>query len=152
MLPEGRLAQQLAQGRPLRVKLGIDPTAPDIHLGHVVVLDEAAPVPGRGPHRGADRRRLHGPDRRPQRTVGGAADAVAGEIDANAATFQEQAFKVLDPERTEVRRNGEWLDMGTEKLFGLLRNFTIARMLERDDFRSGCGPSSRSRRSSCSTR
>ena len=56
------------------------------------------------------------------------------QIDANAATFQEQAFKVLDPGRTEVRRNGEWLDMGTEELFGLLRRFTIARLLERDDF------------------
>ena len=56
------------------------------------------------------------------------------EIDANALTFQEQAYKVLDPGRTEVRRNGEWLDMGTQELFGLLRNFTIARLLERDDF------------------
>ena len=58
----------------------------------------------------------------------------AEQIDANAASFQEQAFKVLDPERTEVRRNGEWLDMGTEELFRLLRRFTIARLLERDDF------------------
>ena len=134
VLPEGRLAQQLAQGRPLRVKLGIDPTAPDIHLGHVVVLTKLRQFQDEGhtvvlivgdftarigdPSGQSAERPMLSPD----------------EIDANAVTFQEQAFKVLDPERTEVRRNGEWLDMGTEKLFGLLRNFTIARMLERDDF------------------
>jgi tyrosyl-tRNA synthetase len=56
------------------------------------------------------------------------------EIDANAETFQRQAFNVLDPDRTEVRRNGEWLDMGTDALFDLARRFTIARLLERDDF------------------
>ena len=56
------------------------------------------------------------------------------EIDANAQTFQQQAFKVLDPERTEVRRNGEWLAMEAEELFALARRFTVARLLERDDF------------------
>jgi tyrosyl-tRNA synthetase len=134
VLPEGRLAQQLAQGRPLRVKLGIDPTAPDIHLGHVVVLAKLRQFQDEGhtvvlivgdftarigdPSGQSAERPMLSPD----------------EIDANAVTFQEQAYKVLDPERTELRRNGEWLDMGTEKLFGLLRNFTIARLLERDDF------------------
>jgi tyrosyl-tRNA synthetase len=134
VLPEGRLAQQLAQGRPLRVKLGIDPTAPDIHLGHVVVLTKLRQFQDEGhtvvlivgdftarigdPSGQSAERPMLSPD----------------EIDANAVTFQEQAYKVLDPERTEVRRNGEWLDMGTENLFGLLRNFTIARLLERDDF------------------
>jgi tyrosyl-tRNA synthetase len=134
VLPEGRLAQQLAQGRPLRVKLGIDPTAPDIHLGHVVVLTKLRQFQDEGhtvvlilgdftarigdPSGQSAERPMLSPD----------------EIGANAVTFQEQAYKVLDPERTEVRRNGEWLDMGTENLFGLLRNFTIARLLERDDF------------------
>ena len=56
------------------------------------------------------------------------------EIDANAETFQRQAFKVLDPERTEVRRNGEWLDMPMEELFALARTSTVAQLLERDDF------------------
>ncbi len=134
VLPEGRLAQQLGEGRPLRVKLGIDPTAPDIHLGHVVVLNKLRQFQDAGhvvvliigdftarvgdPSGQSVERPMLSPE----------------QIDANAATFQEQAFKVLDSERTEVRRNGEWLDMGTEDLFGLLRRFTIARMLERDDF------------------
>ena len=134
VLPEGRLAKQLAEGRPLRVKLGIDPTAPDIHLGHVVVLARLRRFQDEG-HTvvlivGDFTARIGDPSgqstERPMLSP--------EEIDANALTFQEQAYKVLDPGRTEVRRNGEWLDMGTQELFGLLRNFTIARLLERDDF------------------
>jgi tyrosyl-tRNA synthetase len=133
-LPEGRLREQLDSGRPLRVKLGIDPTAPDIHLGHVVVLDKLREFQDEG-HTvvliiGDFTARVGDPS-------GQAAERPVlspKEIDANAATFQAQAFKVLDRDRTEVRRNGEWLDMGTEALFALLRRFTIARLLERDDF------------------
>jgi tyrosyl-tRNA synthetase len=134
VLPEGRLEEQLATGRPLRVKLGIDPTAPDIHLGHVVVLNKLRAFQDAG-HTvvliiGDFTARVGDPS-------GQAAERPVlstAEIDANAASFQEQAFKVLDPERTEVRRNSEWLDMGTDELFRLLRRFTIARLLERDDF------------------
>ena len=134
-LPEGRLREQLASGRPLRVKLGIDPTAPDIHLGHVVVLSKLRQFQDEG-HTvvliiGDFTAKVGDPS-------GQAAERPvlsADQIDANAATFQEQAFKALDRDRTEVRRNGEWLDMGTEELFALLRRFTIARLLERDDFR-----------------
>ena len=134
-LPEGRLREQLAAGRQLRVKLGIDPTAPDIHLGHVVVLDKLRQFQDAG-HTvvliiGDFTARVGDPS-------GQAAERPVlspEEIAANAATFQEQAFKVLDRDRTEVRRNSEWLDMGTEELFGLLRRFTIARLLERDDFK-----------------
>jgi tyrosyl-tRNA synthetase len=134
LLPEGRLQKQLAEGRPLRVKLGIDPTAPDIHLGHVVVLDKLREFQDSG-HTvvliiGDFTARVGDPS-------GQAAERpvlTPEQIDANAATFQEQAFNVLDPDRTEVRRNGEWLDMGTDELFRLLRRFTIARLLERDDF------------------
>ena len=134
LLPAGRLADQLAEGRPLRVKLGIDPTAPDIHLGHVVVLDKLRAFQDAG-HVvvliiGDFTARVGDPS-------GQAAERPvlsAAQIEANATTFQEQAFKVLDAARTEVRRNGEWLDMGTDELFGLLRRFTIARLLERDDF------------------
>ncbi len=134
LLPEGRLAEQLAEGRPLRVKLGIDPTAPDIHLGHVVVLNKLRTFQDAG-HTvvlivGDFTARVGDPSgRSAERPV-----LSAEQIDANAASFQEQAFKVLDPKRTEVRRNGEWLDMGTDELFRLLRRFTIARLLERDDF------------------
>ena len=97
-------------GRPLRVKLGVDPTAPDIHLGHTVVLTKLRAVPGPRPPGGADHRRLHRPDRRSERPLGDPAAARrADEVAANAATYQEQVFKVLDRERTEVRCNGEWL-------------------------------------------
>jgi tyrosyl-tRNA synthetase len=133
-LPDGRLAEQLAEGRRLRVKLGIDPTAPDIHLGHVVVLNKLREFQDAG-HVvvlivGDFTARVGDPSgQSAERPV-----LSADQIVANAATFQQQAFKVLDPQRTDVRRNSEWLDMGTDELFGLLRRFTIARLLERDDF------------------
>jgi tyrosyl-tRNA synthetase len=133
-LPEGRLAEQLAEGRPLRVKWGIDSTAPDIHLGHVVILNKLRTFQAAG-HRvvliiGDFTARVGDPSgRSAERPI------LSGEeIDANAATFQEQAFKVLDRASTEVRRNSEWLAMPAEELFGILRRFTIARLLERDDF------------------
>jgi tyrosyl-tRNA synthetase len=134
VLPEGRLAEQVAEGRPLRVKLGIDPTAPDIHLGHVVVLDKLRGFQDAG-HVvvliiGDFTGRVGDPSgQSAERPV-----LSPEQLDANAATFQEQAFKVLDEGRTEVRRNSEWLDMGTQRLFEMLRRFTVARLLERDDF------------------
>ena len=133
-LPEGRLAEQLESGKTLRVKLGIDPTAPDIHLGHCVVLTKLRAFQDAG-HEvvliiGDFTARVGDPSgRSAERPV-----LSPEQIDANATTFQEQAFKVLDPEHTEVRRNGEWLEMGAEELFGLARRFTVARLLERDDF------------------
>jgi tyrosyl-tRNA synthetase len=133
-LPEGRLAEQLAQGRPLRVKLGIDPTAPDIHLGHCVQLQKLRDFQDAG-HQvvliiGDVTARVGDPSgRSSERPV-----LTPEQIDQNAKTFQDQAFKVLDRERTEVRFNGEWLNMPSEELFGLIRRFTVARLLERDDF------------------
>src|SRR5919197_726452 len=124
-LPEGALADQLAQGRTLRVKLGIDPTAPDIHLGHVVVLDRLRAFQDLG-HVvvliiGDYTARVGDPSgRSAARPVLEGAD-----IDRNADTFQEQAFTVLDPERTEVRRNSEWLDMSMEELFRLAREAAV---------------------------
>jgi tyrosyl-tRNA synthetase len=133
-LPEGMLERQLAEGRPLRVKLGIDPTAPDIHLGHVVVLTKLRQFQEAG-HVvvliiGDYTARVGDPSgRAAERPV-----LSDEEIDAHARTFQEQAFKVLDPERTEVRRNGEWLEMSSDELFRLARRFTVARLLEREEF------------------
>jgi tyrosyl-tRNA synthetase len=137
-LPAGTLAEQLAraakEGRPLRAKLGIDPTAPDIHLGHVVVLQKLREFQDAG-HTvvliiGDFTARIGDPSGqsvlRPM--------LEPEEIDRNAETFQEQAFRVLDRERTEVRRNGEWLDMPMADLLRLLRNVTVARVMERDDF------------------
>jgi tyrosyl-tRNA synthetase len=134
VLPEGQLAKQLAKGEPLRVKLGIDPTAPDIHLGHVVVLAKLAQFQEQG-HRvvliiGDYTARVGDPSGRDsQRPV-----LTAEEIDANANTFQDQAFKVLDRDATEVRFNSEWLDMPVQELFQLMAKVTVARLLEREDF------------------
>jgi tyrosyl-tRNA synthetase len=133
-LPAGELERKLALGRPLRVKLGIDPTAPDIHLGHTVVLRKLREFQDLG-HIvvliiGDYTARVGDPSGRSELRPTLAPE----EIDANALTFQEQAFTVLDRDRTEVRRNGEWLDMRMEGLFGLARTTTVAQMIERDDF------------------
>ncbi|MCW2952049.1 MAG: tyrosyl-tRNA synthetase [Conexibacter sp.] len=138
VLPEGGLEAKLTtaarEGRPLRVKLGIDPTAPDIHLGFTVVLGKLREFQDLG-HTvvliiGDYTARVGDPSGR-----SATRPLLSGEqIDANAQTFQQQALKVLDPERLEVRRNGEWLDMATEELFHLVRTTTVARILERDDF------------------
>jgi tyrosyl-tRNA synthetase len=131
---EAKLKQAASEGRPLRVKLGIDPTAPDIHLGHVVVLQKLREFQDAG-HTvvliiGDFTARVGDPSGqsalRPM--------LEPEEIERNAETFQDQAFKVLDPDRTEVRRNGEWLDMTMEELLRLVRVVTVARVLERDDF------------------
>ncbi|HTP20288.1 MAG TPA: tyrosine--tRNA ligase [Solirubrobacteraceae bacterium] len=133
-LPEGALERKLAEGRPLRVKLGIDPTAPDIHLGHTVVLQKLREFQDLG-HEvvliiGDYTARVGDPSGR-----SATRPALTGaEIDANARTFTEQAFSVLDPARTTVRFNGEWLDMPMEQLFKLARIPTVGQLLERDDF------------------
>jgi tyrosyl-tRNA synthetase len=133
-LPQGELERQLAKGRPLRVKLGVDPTTPDIHLGHTVVLRKLREFQDLG-HTvvlivGDYTARVGDPSgrsaTRPQ--------VDSAEIDRNAETYEKQAYRVLDPERTEVRRNGEWLDMPMEDLFRLARTSTVAQLLERDDF------------------
>ncbi len=134
VLPEGRLAEQLAEGRSLRLKLGVDPTSPDIHLGHCVVLNKLRAFQDAG-HLVVliigDYTALVGDPsgRDATRPVLGEA-----EIEANAETYKQQAFKVLDRDRTELRRNSEWLDMPSAELFDLVRRTTVARLLERDDF------------------
>jgi tyrosyl-tRNA synthetase len=133
-LPQGELERQLAKGRPLRVKLGVDPTAPDIHLGHTVVLRKLREFQELG-HTvvlivGDYTARVGDPSgrsaTRPQ--------VDPAEVDRNAETYAQQAFRVLDRDRTEMRRNGEWLDMPMEELFRLARTSTVAQLLERDDF------------------
>jgi tyrosyl-tRNA synthetase len=116
------------------VKLGIDPTAPDIHLGFTVVLQKLREFQDLG-HTvvliiGDYTARVGDPSGRSStRPI-----LSSAEIDANAQTFREQALKVLDSERLEVRFNGEWLDMSMEELFRLARIPTVAQLLERDDF------------------
>ncbi len=134
VLPKGMLSEQLAAGRPLRVKFGIDPTTADIHLGHTVVLNKLREFQDGG-HQvvliiGDFTARVGDPSgRSAQRPL-----PSPEEIGTNAATYQEQAFKLLDRERTEVRFNSEWLRMEPEGLLGLLAQTTVARLLERDDF------------------
>ncbi len=139
-LPAGALEAKLEtaerEGRPLRIKLGIDPTAPDIHLGHAVVLRKLREFQDAG-HRvvliiGDYTARVGDPSGRSTlRPM-----LSEAQIEANAATFQAQALKILDPdpERLEVRRNGEWLDMAMGELLALVATTTAAQLLERDDF------------------
>jgi tyrosyl-tRNA synthetase len=135
-LPRGELERKLALGRPLRVKLGIDPTAPDIHLGHTVVLQKLREFQDLG-HKvvliiGDYTARVGDPSGRSSTRP-----LLSGEqIDANRRTFQDQASHVLnpDPESLEVRLNSEWLDMSMEQFFALARIPTVAQILQRDDF------------------
>ncbi|HSD23977.1 MAG TPA: tyrosine--tRNA ligase [Solirubrobacterales bacterium] len=134
ILPDGQLEKQLAEGDPLRVKLGIDPSTADIHLGHVVVLTKLAQFQEAG-HTVVliigDLTALVGDPsgRDATRPV-----LTPEQIEDHAQTYQDQAFKVLDRGRTEVRRNSEWLDMPAQELFRLLGKTTVARLLEREDF------------------
>ncbi len=134
-LPAGVLEERLAAGRPLRVKLGMDPTASDIHLGHTVVLQKLREFQDAG-HTvvlivGDYTARVGDPSgRSATRPL-----LAAAEIDAHARTYVEQATKILLPgELLEVRFNAEWLDMPMEDLFRLVRTVTVAQILERDDF------------------
>jgi tyrosyl-tRNA synthetase len=135
VLPEGLLAEKLRRGEPLRVKLGIDPTGPDIHLGFAYVLDRLATFQREG-HVvvlivGDYTARIGDPSgRSKERPV--LDDDV---LDANARAFADQAFRVLDRERTEIRYNGEWLGTLTyADVVRLTRTLTVAQLLERDDF------------------
>src|SRR5215211_2280894 len=134
ILPDGALEKQLAKGDPLRVKLGIDPSTAEIHLGHVVVLTKLAQFQQAG-HTvvliiGDFTARVGDPSGRDTtRPV-----LTPDQIEANARTYQEQAFKVLDRDRTEIRHNSEWLDMPAQELFALMSRVTVARLLEREDF------------------
>jgi tyrosyl-tRNA synthetase len=141
VLPAGALEAKLAfaerEGRALRVKLGVDPTAPDIHLGHTVVLNKLRQFQDAGHTAvliiGDYTARIGDPSGR-SKTRPKLDPAV---IDANARTYQDQAFLILDddPARLEVRYNGEWLaPLTTEQIFELTSTTTVARILERDDF------------------
>ena len=135
VLPAGALEDRLRSGRPLRVKLGMDPTASDVHLGHSVVLQKLREFQDAG-HTvvliiGDFTARVGDPSGR-----SATRPVLSGEeIDAHARTYVEQAGKVLrTDDRFELRHNSEWLDMGMEELFRLARVPTVAQLLERDDF------------------
>jgi len=134
-LPAGALEAKLQLDRPLRVKLGVDPTSPDVHLGFAYVLERLADFQRAG-HTivlivGDYTARIGDPSgRSKERPV--LADE---ELDANAKFFAEQAYTILDRDLTEVRFNGEWLgSLSYGEVVRLCREFTVARLLERDDF------------------
>jgi tyrosyl-tRNA synthetase len=135
VLPEGELENKLKLDRPLRVKLGVDPTSPDVHLGFAVVLDRLREWQDAG-HTvvlivGDYTARIGDPSgRSSERPV-----LPDEELDANAQRFSEQAFRILDPQKTEVRFNGEWLaKLSFAEVVRLTRMLTVSRLLERDDF------------------
>src|ERR1700720_2663372 len=131
------LEKSLKSGIPLRVYLGVDPTAPDIHLGHTVVLRKLKHFQDLGHSAifliGDFSAMIGDPtgqsETRPPLT--------REQVDANAKTYLAQVFKLLDPEKTEVRYNSEWLDkLSSYDLVRLCGHYRLARMLEREDFRS----------------
>jgi tyrosyl-tRNA synthetase len=133
--PEGGLEAKLALGRPLRVKLGIDPTGPDIHLGFAAVLNRLRAFQDAGHVAvlivGDYTARIGDPSGRSKER-----EVLPDEVlDRNAELFAEQAYRILDRERTEVRFNGEWLGrLDYAEIVRLTRIGTVARLLERDDF------------------
>src|SRR2546425_11078054 len=135
LIVEAELREKLKSGRPLRVKLGLDPTAPDLHLGHTVVINKLRQFQDLGHHVQV----LLGDSRG---MMGARSDKNATrpplsreQILQNAKTYQDQVFKILDANKTEVLFNSRWSDeLGAAGLIGLAGKWTVARMLERDDF------------------
>jgi len=139
LLVEAELARKLERSarekKPLRIKLGLDPTAPDLHLGHTVVLNKMRQLQDLG-HTvifliGDFTATIGDPSGRNTTRP----PLTREQIEANAATYYRQASLVLDPERTEIRYNSEWCDaLGARGMIQLAARYTLARMLERDDF------------------
>ncbi len=130
-----KLARSAATGQPLRIKLGLDPTAPDIHIGHTVVLNKMRQLQDLG-HQVifliGDFTTLIGD---PSGRNSTRPPLTAEQIKVNAETYYTQAAKVLDPARTEIRYNSEWNDaLGTRGMIQLAAKYTVARMMERNDF------------------
>lgn len=130
-----KLARSEATGKPLRIKLGLDPTAPDIHLGHTVVLNKMRQLQDLG-HTvifliGDFTSMIGDPSGRNNTRP----PLTADEIAVNAKTYYQQASAILDPSKTEIRYNSEWCDpLGARGMIQLAAKYTVARMLERDDF------------------
>ncbi len=135
IIPEADLLSKLRLGRPLRVKFGADPSAPDLHLGHVVVLRKLRQFQDLG-HQvifliGDFTARIGDPTGRSETRR----PLSPAEVAFNAKTYQDQVFKILNPQRTEVRFNSEWMEeMRAAEFVTLCSHYTVARMLERDDF------------------
>jgi tyrosyl-tRNA synthetase len=135
LIVEEELAKKLASGRKLRVKLGLDPTAPDLHLGHTVVINKLRDFQLLG-HQvqfliGDFTGMIGDPTGKNQTRP----PLSREEIQANARSYREQVFKILDPDKTQILFNSEWSDkLGAEGMIRLAARYTVARILERDDF------------------
>jgi tyrosyl-tRNA synthetase len=131
-----KVAVSAKEGRPLRVKAGFDPTAPDLHLGHTVLIQKLKHFQDAG-HQviflvGDFTGMIGDPSGKSETRKA----LTREDVERNAATYKEQIFKILDPDRTEVRFNSEWLSkLRAEEMVRIAAQMTVARMLERDDFR-----------------
>ena len=136
IIKEDELAERLAAGRPLRVKVGFDPTAPDLHVGHTVLLNKMRQFQDLGHQVIFLIGDFTGMIGDPSGKNAARKPLTREEVQENAQTYREQVFKVLDPERTEIRFNSEWMsDIGAEGMVRLAARYTVARLLERDDFK-----------------
>jgi tyrosyl-tRNA synthetase len=135
LVSEAELAEKLKAGRPLRVKAGFDPTAPDLHLGHTVLINKMRQFQELG-HRAqfliGDFTGMIGD---PSGRNATRPPLTREQIADNAKTYQEQVFKILDPQKTEILFNSTWMtELGAAGMIKLASHYTVARMLERDDF------------------
>jgi len=135
ILVESELIEKLKLDRPLRIKTGFDPTAPDLHLGHTVLINKMRQFQDIGHEVIFLIGDFTGMIGDPTGKNATRPPLTAGEVKANAATYTEQVFKILDPQRTKVMFNSEWMGaMGAAELIKIAAKHTVARMLERDDF------------------
>lgn len=136
ILSEADLIEKLKENRPLKVKLGADPTAPDIHLGHTVVLNKLRQFQNFGHEVIFLIGDFTGMVGDPSGKNTTRPPLSREDVLRNAETYKEQIFKILDPQKTRIVFNSEWLgQLGTEGMIRLTSNYTVARMLERDDFK-----------------
>ncbi|WP_325893875.1 tyrosine--tRNA ligase [Grimontia sp. NTOU-MAR1] len=136
LIPEEELIAKLKENRPLRIKLGADPTAPDIHLGHTVIMNKLRAFQELG-HEVifliGDYTAMVGD---PSGKNATRPPLTREQVLSNAETYKEQIFKILDPEKTRIEFNSSWLsELGTDGMIRLAASSTVARMLERDDFK-----------------
>jgi len=135
ILPDGGLKEKLKQNRPLNIKVGFDPTAPDLHVGHTVVINKMRQFQEYGHNVVFLIGDFTGLIGDPSGRDATRPALTREQIDDNATTYKEQVFKILDPEKTVIDFNSRWLgELGSDGLIKLASRYTVARMLERDDF------------------
>ncbi len=135
ILPDGGLEEKLKLGRPLNIKVGFDPTAPDLHVGHTVLINKMRQFQEFGHNVVFLIGDFTGMIGDPSGRNATRPPLTPEEIDENATTYKEQVFKILDPEKTIIDFNSRWLtELGSPGLIKLAAKYTVARMLERDDF------------------